>query len=154
MKTWTPLKLDGGRAHEPSMAWQPFYVRTNNELKVRINPGTANGFIPTNWKNEFTVSSEEVTFVRLKVLSSVSAITGITIEMVGEAEQASFNQTPTINFAPSPFYILLGVIYKGQYFMNYNKALTIYPIVWSTVEKESYSFGAEPYNKYFIWKVV
>jgi len=154
MKTWTPIRLEATRPSALPFAWQPSFTQSSGGLKIKINPGTFNGFMPSNWKAEFTAPTGEVSFVRLKVESSAQKVTTVQVELVEEAQQSSFKQEPTLNFAPSPLYVLLGTIYNGQYYMNYNQALTGYPILWSTQEKKNYDFGTEPYKKYYIWKVV
>jgi len=52
-----------------------------NQYLVTVQPGTLNGFLPTNWSNEFTCSATGLFYAKAVIATDGEAITGVTISI-------------------------------------------------------------------------
>lgn len=149
-KNWRPKEYQAV-PKRALLAWEPSIIQEGSSYFIKINPGAVNGFIPVNWQEKFSLS-QDLMYVKLKVMSNSGNISAVTLEVSSskdDTEQKANKTTP-----PAQFKILLGVFFKGEYYMMYRDSLFIAPTVLYVAQKDNFDFGSEPYDKFYVWQVI
>lgn len=149
-KNWRP-KTYQSISKQKLLAWEPEIIQDGPTVYLKLNPGTVNGILPINWQTRHTVKPDDINYIKLKVTSSTGNINSVTIEVSPSKDDSE--QQASVNLPPSIFKILIGIYFKGNYYMIYDRPIAAAPIVLYTKTKNA-DFGAEPYSKYYIWQVI
>lgn len=148
-KNWRP-KTYQSIAREKLLTWEPQVIQEGSNIFIKINPGTVNGILPVNWQTRHSVKQNDINYIKLKVTSSSGFINSVTVETSTVKDDSE--QQPSANLPPSIFKILIGIFYRGDYYMIYDRPIAVAPIVLYTTPKPA-DFGSEPYIKFYIWQV-
>jgi hypothetical protein len=121
----------------------------NPPYLVSVQPGTLNGFLPSNWDIEETLSSSGTLYYAKAVITTDgTAVTGVSIEIDG---------TPPTLQTPQPFGIqtsikyLFGLFYEGDVYRPIaNGHIVLTPAVWLRKAKsEPAAAGELPWVEYY-----
>lgn len=148
----TPLKFPVSiRTH--NLPWEPNISERNSQHYLKVNPGTVNYMLPSNWQSEFILKKGEVNYVKLKVLSTSGGtgwfVTGCEYQVNTDAPKAV---EPKQDSPPATMEFVVGIYYNGEYKMIFNTPIFIYPIIFYTTPKSNPTTGEESFDKYYIWQ--
>jgi hypothetical protein len=126
----------------------PESTAENPPYKVRVQPGTLNGILPSNWDTEFTAQPTGLYYAKAVITTDGQAITGVTIE---------FDTTAPSIQAPVEFGIAGSIDYLFGTFEEGNASrvignghINLAPVVWlSTNANPQASPGESPLDFYF-----
>jgi len=115
---------------------------------VSVQPGTLNGFLPSNWDIEETLSSSGTLYYAKAVITTDgTTVTGVSIEIDG---------TPPTLQTPQPFGIqtsikyLFGLFYEGDVYRPIaNGHIVLTPAVWLRKAKSAAAAGELPWVEYY-----
>ena len=93
--------------------WKPTFFVDGGTNKVRLNLGTVNNVVPSNWNDAFTVNDEAgaFKFAVLTVTSGSGIVTGATLSMDGVPPAAD---SVTKDVPPAQMQIVLGAMRMSQ----------------------------------------
>lgn len=119
-----------------------------NQYLVTVRPGTLNGFLPTNWDDEFPCADTGLYYAKAVIATDGEAITEVTIEI---------NTTPPSNQEPNKFAIanstdyLFGLFSQGQIYRTIgNGQIALLPRQWIVVSADPPAAPGElPYDIYY-----
>ena len=135
-------------SNAPVNPWQPVFSVVGGVNKVRINLGSVNGLIATNWDTLHTIAADVTYFVVLNVSGADGLITGFTISLDSTPPS---DDNVTEGVLSATFKVTLGVIkdLKGEMVVDYNlisqgQVAFILPIPAPTE-------GGEPFVRFWRW---
>jgi hypothetical protein len=126
----------------------PESTAENPPYKIRVQPGTLNGILPSNWDTEFDAAATGLHYAKAVVATDGESITGVTIEI---------NTTPPRDQAPVEFGIessidyLFGLFFEGSTFRVIgNGSISIRPRIWFVVSASPPAQpGESPFDIYY-----
>jgi hypothetical protein len=126
----------------------PDSTAENPPYKIRVQPGTLNGILPSNWDEEFTAQPTGLHYAKAVIATDGEAITGVTIEI---------NTTPPSDQAPVEFGIessidyLFGLFAEGAVYRVVGSGhITLAPAQWLvTSASPAAQPGEIPYDIYY-----
>jgi hypothetical protein len=126
----------------------PESTAENPPYKIRVQPGTLNGILPSNWDTEFNAAATGLHYAKAVVATDGESITGVTIEI---------DTTPPRDQAPVEFGIessidyLFGLFAEGAVFRAIGSgSITLTPRVWIVLSANPpASPGESPFDIYY-----
>ncbi len=126
----------------------PDSTAENPPYKIRVQPGTLNGILPSNWNDEFNAAATGLHYAKAVIATDGEAITGVTIVI---------NTTPPRDQAPVEFGIessidyLFGLFAEGAVYRVIGGGhITLAPRVWLTTSADPPAEpGESPYDIYY-----
>jgi hypothetical protein len=124
---------------------------TSPPYLVRVRPGTLNGFLPTNWDEEFDCDGTGLHYAKAIVDTDGQAMTGLTIEINTTAPTA---QSPQEFGIDSPIQILFGLFLEGSGYRLIGPGnIAASPKLWLTTERQAPPVPGEiPFSQYFFFR--
>ena len=116
---------------------------------IRVQPGTLNGFLPTNWDEEFTgINNNDLYFAKAIVTTDGQVISSVSIAI---DDQPAAEQVPQEYSIPSPIEYVFGLFFQGAaYRIIAPGSITLRPDPWivepATPPAEP---GEVPYSIYY-----
>jgi hypothetical protein len=119
-----------------------------NQYLVKVQPGTLNGFLPTNWDEEFELADTQLHYAKAVIATDGQAITGVTIEI---DDAAPVEQEPQEFGVANPVEHLFGLFLEGTVYRVIGEGhIDISPKLWLTTEKETPPAAGElPFRQFF-----
>jgi hypothetical protein len=77
----------GGTPTTPIQPWDllaqpdPDSTAENPPYKIKVQPGTLNGILPSNWDEEFDAAATGLYYAKAKITTDGEAVTGVSIEI-------------------------------------------------------------------------
>jgi hypothetical protein len=144
----------GGGLGSTRQPWD-LIVRKNpdndQEYLIRVQIGTLNNRVATNWDDEWAVPTNDQTlrYAAAKIATDGENITGISL-VFGEEEPEE--QEPTKFGLAEEIDYLFGLFYKGSVYRTTNDGnIVLSPRVWLTVDSEPPAApGESPYDIYYL----
>jgi hypothetical protein len=122
----------------------------NPPYKIRVQPGTLNNILPSNWDEEFTANKDTTYFAFAQVATDGLAITGVTIQ---------FDTTPPSLQSPEKYGIagsvdiLFGVFRNGGNRVIGSGNIGVNPDRWLLASADPAAApGESPYDIYYLLK--
>jgi hypothetical protein len=123
----------------------------DQEYLIRVQIGTLNNRVATNWDDEWAVPTNDQTlrYAAAKIATDGENITGISL-VFGEEEPEE--QEPTKFGLAEEIDYLFGLFYKGSVYRTTNDGnIVLSPRVWLTVDSEPAAApGESPYDIYYL----
>ena len=119
-----------------------------NQYLVTVRPGTLNGFLPSNWDDEFSCAGTGLHYAKAVIATDGQAITGVTIEI---DTTAPATQEPQEFGIANPVEYLFGLFLSGSVYRVIGAGhIDISPKLWLTTEKETPPAAGElPFRQFF-----
>jgi hypothetical protein len=143
----------GGSAPAPRQPWDLISSQDpeNEDIYlVRVQPGTLNNILPSNWDEQFTANKDTTYFAFAQVATDGLAITGVTIQ---------FDTTPPSLQSPEKYGIagsvdiLFGVFRNGGNRVIGNGNIAVNPDRWLLASADPAAApGESPYDIYYLLK--
>ena len=120
----------------------------NPPYKIRVQPGTLNGILPSNWDTEFNAANTGLHYAKAVITTDGESITGVTIAIdtsePSEQEPVEFGIASTIEY-------LFGLFAEGAVYRVINPGnITLAPRVWLTTSADPAAApGESPYDIYY-----
>jgi hypothetical protein len=124
----------------------------NPPYLVSVQPGTLNGFLPTNWDIEETVQSDGTLYYAKAVIATDGqAITGVTIAIDDSPPAA---QEPQEFGIANPVEIVFGLFSEGTVYRTIGAGnISGSPKLWLTTERQTPPQAGElPFSQYFFFR--
>jgi hypothetical protein len=126
----------------------PDSTAENPPYKIRVQPGTLNGILPSNWDTEFTAAAAGLYYAKAVIATDGETITGVTI---------AIDTTPPIGQDPQEFAIpataeyLFGLFAEGNVYRVIGAgSISLLPRQWFVVESDPAAAPGElPYDIYY-----
>lgn len=120
----------------------------NPPYLVRVQPGTLNGILPSNWDEEFECAGTGLHYAKAVIATDGEAITGVTIEI---DTTAPTTQEPQEFAIETEVEYLFGLFAEGAVYRVIGAGhITMSPEVWLTVEKPAAAQPGElPWIQYY-----
>lgn len=117
--------------------------------KIKVQPGTLSGFLPTNWDEEFEAAGTGLYYAKAKITTDGTGITSVVIE-INTTPPAQ--QSPQLWTLPSNVEYLFGLFSEGAVYRVIGAGnIALAPKVWLTTEKEALPAPGElPYDYYYV----
>lgn len=119
---------------------------------VKINIGTINNVIPSNWDAEQQISGASLNYVILSVNAAAQRITSATFSISGSPPIG--DPVPVKWSLPSNFQVLIGVVRESQVFQSVFNNLSFTGSKRLTTDRANPQFGALPYDNWYTWQRV
>jgi hypothetical protein len=118
---------------------------------VRVQPGTLNGFLPTNWDEEFDCAGTGLHYAKAIVATDGQAMTGLTIEI---DTTAPTTQAPQEFGISGSVQILFGLFLEGSVYRLIGSGnIAASPKLWLTTERQAPPAPGEiPFSQYFFFR--
>lgn len=144
--------ISGQKIIKPTnLAWVPKFTYNGNAIYVTFSAGTVNGFLPTNWNEEFSMPQTGQRYVKLKVTASLEGIQSV--EIVVESNPTVKNPYKE-EYPVHQFSFILGAVKGTDYSMVFNSNITVNPIEVFRIEKDSTPApGEDPFTRYYGWSI-
>jgi len=119
-----------------------------SQYLVTVKPGTLNGFLPTNWDQEFQVPATNLQYAKAVVSTDGRSITSVAIAINNNAPTL---QSPVEFGVASSVEYLFGLFLEGSvYRVIGNGHIVISPKLWLTTERASApAAGDLPFLQFF-----
>jgi len=116
--------------------------------KIRVQPGTLNGILPSNWDEEFDAAATGLHYAKAVITTDGEAITGVTVEINTTAPR---NQAPVEFGIESSIDYLFGLFAEGAVYRVIGAGhITLAPRVWLTTSADPPAEpGESPYDIYY-----
>ena len=85
----------------------------NPPYKIRVQPGTLNGILPSNWDEEFNAAPTGLHYAKAVITTDGEFVTGVSIEIDTSAPDV---QEPQLFAVDSEVKLTFGLFYEGQTF--------------------------------------
>jgi hypothetical protein len=120
----------------------------NPPYLVSVQPGTLNGFLPTNWDEEFECAGTGLHYAKAIVATDGQAMTGVTIEIDTNAPDP---QEPQEFGIDNPIEIVFGLFAEGAVYRLIGAGnIAASPKLWLTTERQTPPAPGElPFSQYF-----
>ena len=121
----------------------------NPPYLVRVQPGTLNGFLPTNWDEEFECAGTGLHYAKAVIATDGQALTGVTIAI---DDTAPAEQEPQEFAIATEIEYLFGLFAEGQvYRVIGTGSIALEPRQWLVTSAEpAASPGESPYDIYYV----
>lgn len=121
----------------------------NPPYLIRVRPGTLNGFLPTNWDEEFECEGTGLHYAKAVIATDGQAITGVTIAI---DTTAPTEQEPQEFAIATEIEYLFGLFAEGQvYRVIGTGSIALEPRQWLVASAEpAASPGESPYDIYYV----
>ena len=115
---------------------------------VRVQPGTLNGILPSNWDEEFTCAGTGLHYAKAVIATDGVNITGLTIEI--DTEEPPL-QNALLFSVEDPVTLLFGLFAEGQVYRVIGPGdIIATPELWLTKAKDSPpAVGELPWVNYY-----
>jgi len=126
----------------------PDSTSENPPYKIRVQPGTLNGILPSNWDEEFTAQPTGLHYAKAVITTDGEAITGVTIEI---NTTAPTEQQPQLFAIEQSIEILFGLFAEGQaYRVIAPGDIRLRSVPWLVTSPNTpRDFGELPYDIYY-----
>jgi hypothetical protein len=123
----------------------------NPPYLVKVRPGTLNGFLPTNWDEEFQCQSSGTHFAKAIVATDGRDQTGVTIEINTNAPSSQIPQEFGIQ---TSIEIVFGLFAEGASYRTIGPGnIPASPKLWLTTQRqEPPEPGELPFSQYFLFR--
>ena len=123
----------------------------NPPYLVTVRPGTLNGFLPTNWDEEFECAGTGLHYAKAVVATDGQAITGVTIAIDTTPPAA---QEPQEFGIANPVEIVFGLFSEGTVYRTIGAGnISGSPKLWLTTERQTPPQAGElPFSQYFFFR--
>jgi hypothetical protein len=144
--------LKGGNAAAPPQPWDLIATQdpdNENQYKLKVQPGTLSGILPSNWDEEFTCADTGLFYAKAVIATDGEAISAVTIEIDSTAPTA---QTPAkFGIATSVEYVF-GLFSEGAIYRPIGDGhITLSTRTWLvTTASPAAQPGESPYDFYFL----
>jgi hypothetical protein len=125
----------------------PDSTAENPPYKIKVQPGTLNGILPSNWDAEFTAQPTGVYYAKAKITTDGEAVTGVSIEI---------DTTPPAVQEPVEFGIqtdieyLFGLFTEGSVWRVIGAGhIRLAPRAWLAEDVPNPEPGVSPYTIYY-----
>jgi hypothetical protein len=120
----------------------------NPPYLVRVQPGTLNGILPSNWDEEFECAGTGLHYAKAVIATDGVNITSLTIEI--DTQEPSL-QSALLFSVDNPVTLLFGLFAEGQVYRVIGPGdIIATPELWLTKEKdESPAVGELPWVNYY-----
>jgi hypothetical protein len=116
----------------------------NPPYKIRVQPGTLNGILPSNWDEEFTAQPTDLHYAKAVIATDGEAVTGLSIEIDTSAPAI---QEPQLFSVDSEIELTFGLFYEGQTFRVIAPgSLILSPVPYLVTDKASPQPGELAYQ--------
>jgi hypothetical protein len=120
----------------------------NPPYLVRVQPGTLNGFLPTNWDEEFECADTGLHYAKAVIATDGEAITGVTIS-IDTAEPTA--QEPQKFGIETEIEYLFGLFSEGAVYRVIGAGhVSLSADNWLTVSADNAAAGEIPYEIYYL----
>jgi hypothetical protein len=121
----------------------------NPPYLVRVQPGTLNGFLPTNWDEEFECAGTGLHYAKAVIATDGQALTGVTIEI---DTTAPADQEPQEFAIAGQIEYLFGLFAEGQVYRVIGAGhISVSPKLWITTPTDTPPAPGElPFSQYFL----
>jgi hypothetical protein len=120
-----------------------------NQYLIRVRPGTLNGFLPSNWDEEFTAADTGLYYAKAVIATDGEAITGVTIQI---DTSAPANQ-PAVEFGiAGNIEYLFGLFAEGSVYRTIEQgSISLLPRQYLVVGADPAPAPGElPYDIYYL----
>jgi hypothetical protein len=126
----------------------PDSTAENPPYKIRVQPGTLNGILPSNWDEEFTAQPTGLHYAKAVIATDGEAITGVTIEL---NTTVPTEQEPQLFAIEQSIEILFGLFAEGQaYRVIAPGDIRLRSVPWLVTSPNTpRDFGELPYDIYY-----
>jgi hypothetical protein len=120
----------------------------NPPYKIRVQPGTLNGILPSNWDEEFNAANTGLHYAKAIIATDGEAITGVTIQ-INTTEPTE--QAPVEYGIASNVQYLFGLFAEGAVYRVIGSGqITLTPAQWLVVSANPpASPGESPYDIFY-----
>ena len=142
--------LKGGGAPARPQPWDIYVAdETEGSQTLKVLPGTLNGFLASNWDQQFTCSTTGFYYAKAIVATDGQAMTGVTIAIDEEVPSAQMAQAFGID---ASIEIAFGIVSEGIVYRTIGLGnISASPKPWLTTEKETPPAAGElPFTQYFL----
>jgi hypothetical protein len=116
----------------------------NPPYLVRVQPGTLNGILPSNWDEEFECAGTGLHYAKAVIATDGEAITGVTIAIDTTEPEG---QEPQVFAVDSPVEFTFGLFYEGQVFRVIAPgSITLAPVPYLVTDKATPQPGELAYQ--------
>jgi hypothetical protein len=116
----------------------------NPPYLVRVQPGTLNGILPSNWDEEFECAGEGLHYAKAIISTDGQAITGVEIEI--DATEPVV-QEPQLFAVGSPVELAFALFYEGQVWrLIAPGSITVAPVPYLVTDKATPQPGELAYQ--------
>ena len=119
---------------------------------VKINIGTINNVLPSNWDIEQTIDGSTLYYVILSVNAAAQRITSATFSISGSPP--SGDPVPVKWSLPSTFQVLIGMVKESQVFQSVFNNLSFTGSKRLTTDRANPQIGQLPYDNWYTWQRV
>jgi hypothetical protein len=120
---------------------------TESSVTLKVNPGTINGILPSNFADQFTVSKNSTSYAKLLITTDGRSFTSVEIEIDSSPPST---QVPEKFATPSEVEWLFGVYYEGVAFnLTGGENITATSRQWLVTSAPIASPGESPFEIYF-----
>ena len=121
----------------------------NPPYLVRVRPGTLNGFLPTNWDEEFECAGTGLHYAKAVIATDGQAVTGVTIAI---DTTAPTEQEPQEFAIATEIEYLFGLFAEGQVYRVIGAGhISVSPKLWITTPTDTPAAPGElPFSQYFL----
>jgi hypothetical protein len=115
---------------------------------VRVQPGTLNGILPSNWDEEFTCAGTGLHYAKAVITTDGEAITGVTIAI--DTTEPTVQEPEKFSVATEVEY-LFGLFAEGAVYRVIGGGhITLLPTQWLVVSADPPAQPGElPYSIYY-----
>jgi len=123
----------------------------NPPYLIRVRPGALNGFLPTNWDEEFECAGTGLFYAKAVIATDGQAITGVTVAIDATAPAA---QEPQEFGIANPVEIVFGLFSEGGVYRTIGPGnISGSPKLWLTTERQTPPQAGElPFSQYFFFR--
>jgi hypothetical protein len=147
------LRGGGGGAATPIQPWDllaqpdPDSTAENPPYKIKVQPGTLNGILPSNWDEEFDAQPTGVYYAKAKITTDGEAVTGVSIEIdttpPSVQEPVEFGLQTDIEY-------LFGLFSQGSVWRVIGAGhIRLAPRAWLAEDVPNPAPGVSPYTIYY-----
>lgn len=125
----------------------PESTAENPPYKIRVQPGTLNGILPSNWDAEFTAQPTGLHYAKAVITTDGEAVTGVTIEI--DTSPPAIQEPVEFGIASNIDY-LFGLFAEGSVFRVIGGGqISIAPRGWLANNQSNPRPGVSPYRVYY-----
>jgi hypothetical protein len=136
-----PQRGGGGGTPTTRQPWDliafpdPDSEAENPPYKIRVQPGTLNGILPSNWDTTFDAANTGLHYAKAVIATDGEFVTGLSIEIDTIAPDV---QEPQLFAVDSEVELIFGLFYEGQTFRTIgNGSIVLAPVPYLVTDKAS-----------------
>lgn len=142
------ISFGGGTSNHPFKITS--VAQGEEQYVIRVNAGTINGILPSNWSNDFTVEIETY-YVVLNVSASSNQIVSSMLSIDSSPPQNE--QAPVKWGLPSEFKVVVGIVLGSRVWQVVFNNLSYISSKRITTNRESPQAGQLPYDNWYVWQL-